>query len=335
MASRFSFAPQPSPVPPLPHANQFGQIFGLNYFNMVPPHSPNPYFNMLATALGAFAPNTGGQGGQSATATNPMNPYLAMLATAGAIDPRLVLEMSKDDLEWRARDHREAANRISECESVYSITSFEFKPPSDAVYSTKVFLGGVPWDMTNEDMLEVFRPFGVEAIHRPGKEVRLSRNSKGLEKAGYLYLLFDSDSSVNRLIEACKLEFSENGHKYFYKLTSKRSKEKKVQVIPWNTTDSCAIMNPAAKADRSRTVFLGALHGMMNARSIANALQLIFGEVDYVIIDTDKYKYPMGFGQAMFTSKEAYHKAVQAGFVRVKSDRFEKTVSWLPPTCLS
>ncbi|KAJ6225459.1 hypothetical protein RDWZM_004004 [Blomia tropicalis] len=350
-----------------PH--QFGQIFGINYFNSLAaqpaimnanahlpghhtvPHAANPAsipqafpFQFLASmnqaalaaAAAAVSANTSTTGHTSTNSTinsNNTAQTLAMLAATqggnvGEFDPRFIMEqIGKDDFEVKAKDHREAASRVNECESIYSITRFDFKPPTDAIYSPKVFLGGVPWDMNNDDMMEVFRPFGAESIQRPGKEVRLSRASQGLDKAGYLYLIFDSDSSVNRLIDSCKLELSENGHKYFYNLTSKRSKkEKRVQVIPWNTADSCCVLNPIAKADQSRTVFLGALHGMMNAQSIAQALSLIFGPVEYVSLDTDKFKYPMGSGQAMFATKDAYLKAVSAGFVRVKSDRFEKTI---------
>lgn len=321
-------------LPSLP-ANQFGQIFGLNYFSALPhPASNHPVpmsqvFSQLNLVDTANPSETSVPSNTGTVRVNGNNCLSLLNQSASPMDPHLALEISKDDLESKAKDHREAASRVSECESVYSINKFDFKPPSDAIYSTKVFLGGVPWDMNNDDMMEVFRPFGVESIQRPGKEVRLSRSSQGLDKAGYLYLLFDTEASVNKLVDACKLEFSETGHKYYFNVMSKRSKkEKRVQVIPWNTADSCEVVNPQAKADLSRTVFLGALHGMMSASSIANALNLIFGPVEYVSIDTDKYKYPSGSGRAMFVSKSAFKKAIKAGFVRIKSDRFEKTVGY-------
>ena len=232
------------------------------------------------------------------------------------------------DLELKAKSHREAASRLNECDKIYSITRFDNKPPRDAQYSTKVFIGGVPWDMNNDDMMEVFEPFGATSIQRPGKDVRLSRSSQGLDKAGYLYLIFESEPHVHSLLKYCKLEMTDGGHRYFYMLYSKRSKkEKRVQVIPWNTADSVCMVNPAAKEDQARTVFLGALHGMMNSKAVVDALTRIFGPVEFVSLDTDKYKYPMGSGRAMFTRHSDYLKAVNAGFVRVKSDRFEKTVS--------
>lgn len=247
-----------------------------------------------------------------------------------------------DELEVRARKHREEASRVDQCQSIFSINQFEFKSQRSVTYSVKVFLGGVLWDMTNEDMLEAFRQFGVVAVQRPGKEVRPSRSSRDLSKAGYLYLIFDDSTSVERLISVCKITFDNEGSKFLYPLQSKRSrKTKNVQVIPWDKNDSFHYRpgfphhdtmatnnagNMHSMIDESRMVFLGALHGMMNSKSIFEALQEIFGPVDYVILETDRFDYPMGFGRAQFATTSAYQRAINARFVKVLSLRFKKTV---------
>jgi cytoplasmic polyadenylation element-binding protein len=41
-------------------------------------------------------------------------------------------------------------------------------------------------------------------------------------------------------------------------------------------------------------VFVGALHGMMNAEGLAHIMNDLFGNVVYAGIDTDKHKYPIG-----------------------------------------
>lgn len=247
-----------------------------------------------------------------------------------------------DELEVRARKHREEASRVDQCQSIFSINQFEFKSQRSVTYSVKVFLGGVLWDMTNEDMLEAFRQFGVVAVQRPGKEVRPSRSSRDLSKAGYLYLIFDDSTSVERLISVCKITFDNEGSKFLYPLQSKRSrKTKNVQVIPWDKNDSFHYRpgfphhdtmatnnagNMHSMIDESRMVFLGALHGMMNSKSIFEALQEIFGPVDYVILETDRFDYPMGFGRAQFATTSAYQRAINARFVKVLSLRFKKTI---------
>ena len=47
-----------------------------------------------------------------------------------------------------------------------------------------------------------------------------------------------------------------------------RSKE--VQIIPWVLEDSNFIKNPKQKLDPQKTVFVGALHGMLNADILQN-----------------------------------------------------------------
>lgn len=67
-----------------------------------------------------------------------------------------------------------------------------------------------------------------------------------------------------------------------------------VQVIPWVLADSNFLRNPSHRLDLRRTVFVGALHGMLNAEALAAILNDLFGGVVYAGIDTDTYKYPIG-----------------------------------------
>lgn len=193
------------------------------------------------------------------------------------------------------------------------------------VYSCKVFLGGVPWEMTDHDIKLTFSRFGNVTILRPGQHVKLSRTSQNKDKAGYLYLIFESDKQVKSLINACTHDFS-NGGKYYFALNQSRYRPKDVQIIPWNTNDVNYVRNPSARLDTNKTVFVGALHGMLTAEGLACILEDLFGSVVYVGIDTDKYKYPIGSGRVTFSSGKAYNKAVQAAFIDVKSNRFQKKI---------
>lgn len=65
-------------------------------------------------------------------------------------------------------------------------------------------------------------------------------------------------------------------------------------MIPWVLADSNFIRSPSQRLDPSRTVFVGALHGMLNAEALAAILNDLFGGVVYAGIDTDKHKYPIG-----------------------------------------
>lgn len=68
------------------------------------------------------------------------------------------------------------------------------------------------------------------------------------------------------------------------------------QVIPWVISDSNYVSCPSQRLDPRNTVFVGALHGMLNAEALASIMNDLFGGVVYAGIDTDKHKYPIGEG---------------------------------------
>jgi cytoplasmic polyadenylation element-binding protein len=69
-------------------------------------------------------------------------------------------------------------------------------------------------------------------------------------------------------------------------------------VIPWVVSDASFVPvgppAPLATRDTRRTVFVGALHGMITAQVLFGIMEELFGEVVAVAIDTDKFKYPIG-----------------------------------------
>lgn len=71
-------------------------------------------------------------------------------------------------------------------------------------------------------------------------------------------------------------------------------------MIPWVISDSNYVRCPAQRLDPSKTVFVGALHGMLNAEALASIMNDLFGGVMYAGIDTDKHKYPIGENAGLF-----------------------------------
>ncbi|XP_073852686.1 cytoplasmic polyadenylation element-binding protein 1 isoform X7 [Macaca fascicularis] len=168
------------------------------------------------------------------------------------------------------------------------------------------------------DLLEAPKdPFSIE------REARLHRQA-----AGYVYLVFELEKSVRALLQACSHDpLSPDGlSEYYFKMSSRRMRCKEVQVIPWVLADSNFVRSPSQRLDPSRTVFVGALHGMLNAEALAAILNDLFGGVVYAGIDTDKHKYPIGSGRVTFNNQRSYLKAVSAAFVEIKTTKFTKKV---------
>ena len=189
------------------------------------------------------------------------------------------------------------------------------------VYSGKVFLGGVPWDITESDLVRAFGHFGPIGIEWPGK----GRQCDGRNTTkGFLYVILEAEDAVPALLSQCSQDYS-TGH-YYYHISSRRCHYKEVQVIPWLLGDSNFIRCSSERLDPNKTVFVGALHGMLNAEGLAHIFSDLFEGVVYAGIDTDRHKYPIGSGRVTFSNTKSYMKAVAAAFIEIKTNRFTKKV---------
>uniref|UniRef100_A0A5S6Q7E1 RRM domain-containing protein n=1 Tax=Trichuris muris TaxID=70415 RepID=A0A5S6Q7E1_TRIMR len=235
-----------------------------------------------------------------------------------------------NSIESAARRYRNAA---AICEP--SCTWSGPLPPKmhqNPVYSCKVFVGGVPWDITEPSLINAFKMFGPVRVEWPGREARYAKsNAKPLTVTrgkGYVYMIFENESSVRALLQKCTRDYS-SGSDWYFKLTSRRLRVREVrqvQIIPWVIADSNFIVSTDEKLDAKKTVFVGALHGMITAIVLANVMNDLFGGVVYAGIDTDKYKYPIGSGRVTFDNETSYLRAVTAAFVEVKTMKFVKKV---------
>ncbi|XP_066524046.1 cytoplasmic polyadenylation element-binding protein 1a isoform X2 [Hoplias malabaricus] len=251
-------------------------------------------------------------------------------------------------IERKAQLHRQAA-ATNEATFTWAgqLPPRNYKNP---IYSCKVFLGGVPWDITEASLLSTFSVFGPLKVDWPGRDGKHPR----CPPQGYAYLVFEFEKSVKALLQACTQRHQHPGDylEYYYKMSSKRIQCKDVQVIPWVITDSNFVRCPSLRLFPSRTVFVGALHGMLNAEALAHIMEELFGGVTYAGIDTDKHKYPIGLpfschtqskyyghyfkviydmffagsGRVTFRNQKSYLKAVNAAFVEIKNAKFTKKV---------
>ncbi|VDP69449.1 unnamed protein product [Echinostoma caproni] len=193
-------------------------------------------------------------------------------------------------------------------------------------FSRKVFLGGVPWDSTSEDLVMAFSRFGNVTVSWPQKDGNQYHQGhvKHPSPKGYCYLIYEHESSVSDLLAACVRDPNNGGD--YYRISGPEFKSKNVQVIPWVISDSQYTKSGPYRPDTKRTVFIGALHGMITAEALVTIMNDLFGNVVFAALDTDRYKYPIGSGRVAFSSHKSYMRAVTANFVDVRTSKFTKTI---------
>ena len=296
-------------------------------------------------------------------------------------------------VETAAKKYRCAA-QISEATCCWKgkLPPKQYKTP--IVYSTKVFVGGLPWDITEEDIVKEFGVFGPCRVEWTNKEkfnmlsgqvqiqpseiiydngnsqasnnqynyqnssFRQSRNSmsnlqqqqqqqngqnnnnngsnnsdplnssKHRLSPGFAYVIYESEYSVRSLVGNC-IEDYQNGRdrvEYYFKISTRRVRNKEVQIIPWILADNNFALCTPKELDPKKTVFVGNLHGTMTARDLAHIMNELFGCVVYAGIDIDKLKYPIGSGRVTFSHQQNFMRAVRAAFVDIQSSKFSKRI---------
>ena len=263
----------------------------------------------------AFIPN-------SFRSTLPEQPCMPLMTTPFLSDKRWQFcapyDFYDDFFKRAVKRHRTAAH-FSEASCTWSGTfhSSEIKNPT---YSTKVFLGGVPYDINEAGLKEYFSKFGAIEVKWPDED-----SDCGKKKKGYAYIILESEKSVKALLSSCEIR----GEKQYVKLPSRRMPDKDVQVIPWARSNSHYTRDHSSRVETNKMVFVGNLHGMMTAEHLATIMNDLFGGVIYVGIDIDKHQYPIGSSRVAFNNIKSYKKALEAAFIDAKCGRVTKRVSYI------
>ncbi|KAG8003473.1 Cytoplasmic polyadenylation element-binding protein 2 [Nibea albiflora] len=157
-------------------------------------------------------------------------------------------------------------------------------------FSRKVFVGGLPPDIDEDEITSSFRRFGHLVVDWPHK----AESKSYFPPKGYAFLLFQEESSVQALIEAC---MEEDGKLYLC-VSSPTIKDKPVQIRPWNLSDSDFVMDGSQPLDPRKTIFVGGVPRPLRAIELAMIMDRLYGGVCYAGIDTDpELKYPKGAGR--------------------------------------
>uniref|UniRef100_A0A8C7E6U7 Cytoplasmic polyadenylation element binding protein 3 n=1 Tax=Naja naja TaxID=35670 RepID=A0A8C7E6U7_NAJNA len=189
-------------------------------------------------------------------------------------------------------------------------------------YSRKVFVGGLPPDIDEDEITASFRRFGPLVVDWPHK----AESKSYFPPKGYAFLLFQEESSVQALIDAC---LEEDGKLYLC-VSSPTIKDKPVSKI---------IMRPMGFSDvqfytdsRLKIKFMAiSPYSCSLIVELAMIMDRLYGGVCYAGIDTDpELKYPKGAGRVAFSNQQSYIAAISARFVQLQHNDIDKRVEVKP-----
>ena len=123
------------------------------------------------------------------------------------------------DLERAARLYRSAA---STCEATCTWSGqlphrTALAAPNSS-YSTKIFLGGVPWDISEPALVQAFAEFGEVRVEWPGRDYTSPPK-------GYLYLVFEDESDIKALLAKCSHDYNTR-ESFYYRISPRRMRTK-------------------------------------------------------------------------------------------------------------
>ncbi|CAF0948642.1 unnamed protein product [Rotaria sordida] len=190
-------------------------------------------------------------------------------------------------------------------------------------FSRKVFVGGLPPDIDEEEIIAHFQRFGPLIVDWPHKQ----ESKSYFPPKGYAFLIFTYERSVQELIDECVIDDS----KLYMCVSSPSMKDKAVQIRPWLLADSDFVMDGSQPLDPRKTIFVGGVPRPLRAVELAMIMDRLYGGVCYAGIDTDpELKYPKGAGRVAFSNQQSYIAAISARFVQLQHGDIDKRVEVKP-----
>ncbi|XP_029203670.1 cytoplasmic polyadenylation element-binding protein 2-like [Acropora muricata] len=190
-------------------------------------------------------------------------------------------------------------------------------------YSRKVFVGGLPPDIDEDEIHASFCRFGSLTVDWPHK----AESKSYFPPKGYAFLLYLEEQSVQKLIDAC----FQQDDKLYLCVSSPTIKDKPVQIRPWNLNDSDFVMDDSHPLDPRKTIFVGGVPRPLRAIELAMIMDRLYGGVCYAGIDVDpELKYPKGAGRVAFSNQQSYIAAISARFVQLQHGDIDKRVEVKP-----
>ncbi|EPB78646.1 hypothetical protein ANCCEY_02284 [Ancylostoma ceylanicum] len=197
--------------------------------------------------------------------------------------------------------------------------------------SRKVFVGGLPQDISKSSLLQKFCAYGQVRLDFPSEPTHPPRTRKAdrrLSTSGYVFLIYETEEAVFNLLKACSFRDGS----YFLPFHEDSMNVKLAQVRPWQLASITYIPNIDAMIDTRLTVFIGGVPRPLTSGELAALLEQNYGPLLYCEIDVDpELFYPKGAARAVFASYSSYVKAIRSRYLHIPNVEFNKRTVEIKP----
>jgi len=306
-----------------------------NPFSFLPSNNSNPNPMRRTPMMANLMSTNNGDLGQNFPSINPGDAY-DMSSFNQLVD--MMRHVSSDGVK-RVYSEDSGMGSLLDAESLMSVGGGPSSTSSSGLFnsthsmpidmskeerfSRKVFVGGLPPDIDEEEIIAHFQRFGPLVVDWPHKQ----ESKSYFPPKGYAFLIFTYERSVQDLIDECVIDDS----KLYMCVSSPSMKDKAVQIRPWLLADSDFVMDGTQPLDPRKTIFVGGVPRPLRAVELAMIMDRLYGGVCYAGIDTDpELKYPKGAGRVAFSNQQSYIAAISARFVQLQHGDIDKRVEVKP-----
>ncbi|VDK78929.1 unnamed protein product [Litomosoides sigmodontis] len=193
----------------------------------------------------------------------------------------------------------------------------------NGIFSRKVFVGGLPPDVTADSISLFFEQFGANKVDWPHRKC----TGGDTPPNGYAFVVFISDRSVEYLVGRCTYKQG----KLNIVLKNGDKDIKIVQVRPWILKDQVYNVTGKPPVCDRYSVFIGGVPRTTTASELAMLLQQAIGDIAYVSLEVDAdTKYPKGAAQVIFDRRESYVTAIAMRLVTLTTTDQVKEIEIKP-----
>uniref|UniRef100_A0A6B2FW11 Cytoplasmic polyadenylation element-binding protein 4 (Trinotate prediction) n=1 Tax=Myxobolus squamalis TaxID=59785 RepID=A0A6B2FW11_MYXSQ len=183
------------------------------------------------------------------------------------------------------------------------------------IYSTKVFLGGLPHDTKAYEIKDVFSVFGdIKNVEWPD-----SSNHPVYPPNGFAFVVYQNEKSVHHLLNYTK---KDNITGALYVWFKSQTEFKPIEIRAWKCEDSTFIQKTFhfKKPKICCEVFIGGIPRSFSAVQLAGILEEhLKVNVFSVVIDVDTvHRYPKGTAKVAFSDSFDAWKAISVNKISLR-----------------